>query len=131
MANTYQYCVATNWGKGFIDHDESWRITFKSYPGNVWQVPAYNKHANLWIAKVAGTVKTKDEAQAIVTAEVNAAKTAWDNNNVSGESSDEKIDRLGDRPTDITLEAQNLEINYGIIQRNTRNKYSSSSIRSI
>ena len=105
MANTYQYCVATNWGKGFIDHDESWRITFKSYPGNVWQVPAYNKHANLWIAKVAGTVKTRDEAQAIVTTEVNADKTAWDNNNVEGESSDEKILRLGNRPEDITLEA--------------------------
>ena len=68
-------------------------------------IPAYNKHANLWIAKVAGTVKTKDEAQAIVTAEVNAAKTAWDNNNVEGESSDEKIERLGAKPTDITLEA--------------------------
>ena len=105
MANTYQYCVAENWGKGFIDHDESWRITFKSFPGNVWQVPAYNKHANLWIAKVAGTVKTRDEAQAIVTTEFNADKTAWDNNNVEGESSDEKIERLGARPTDITLEA--------------------------
>ena len=105
MANTYQYCVAENWGKGFIDHDESFRITFKSFPGNVWQVPAYNKHANLWIAKVAGTVKTKDEAQAIVTTEVNAAKTAWDNDNVEGESSDEKIERLGARPADITLEA--------------------------
>jgi len=105
MANTYQYCIATNWGKGFIDHDESYRITFKSFPGNVWQVPAYNKHANLWIAKVAGTVKTRDEAQAIVTTEVNAAKTAWDNDNVEGESSDEKIKRLGSRPTDITLEA--------------------------
>ena len=23
MAKTYQYCVAENWGKGFIDHDES------------------------------------------------------------------------------------------------------------
>ena len=105
MANTYQYCEAENSGKGFIDHDESWRITFKSYPGNVWQVPAYNKHANLWIAKVAGTVKTRDEAQAIVTTEVNAAKTAWDNNNVEGESSEEKILRLGPKPTDITLEA--------------------------
>ena len=105
MAKTYQYCVAENWGKGFIDHVESQRITFASYPANVWQVPAYNKHANLWIAKVAGTVKTKDEAQAIVTTEVNAAKTAWDNNNVEGESSDEKIERLGSRPTDITLEA--------------------------
>jgi len=25
---TYQYCVAENWGKGFIDHDESHRITW-------------------------------------------------------------------------------------------------------
>ena len=104
MAKTYQYCVATNWGKGFIDHDESHRITFKSFPGNVWQVPAYNKHANLWIAKVAGTVKTKDEAQTIVSAEVTASQTAWDNNNVEGESADEKNERLGTRPADITLE---------------------------
>ena len=104
MAKTYQYCVAENWGKGFIDHDESHRITFKGYPANVWQVPAYNKHANLWIAKVAGTVKTKDEAQTIVSAEVTAAQTAWDNNNVEGESADEKIERLGAKPADITLE---------------------------
>ena len=104
MANTYQYCVAENWGKGFIDHDESFRITFKSFPGNVLQVPAYNKHANLWIAKVAGTVKTKDEAQTIVTAQVDAAQDAWDADNVSGESADEKIERLGPKPLDITLE---------------------------
>ena len=103
MAKTYQYCVAENWGKGFIDYDESHRITFKSFPGNVWQVPAYNKHANLWIAKVAGAVKTKDEAQTIVTAKVDAAQDAWDANNVSGESADEKIERLGSKPTDITL----------------------------
>ena len=78
MANTYQYCVAENWGKGFIDHVESQRITFAGYPGNVWQVPAYNKHGNLWIAKVAGAVKTKDEAQASVAEEVQAAQAAWD-----------------------------------------------------
>jgi len=103
MAKTYQYCVAENWGKGFIDYDESHRITFVSYPGNVWQVPAYNKHANLWIAKVAGTVKTLSEAQAIVTAQVDAAQDAWDADNVSGESADEKIERLGAKPLDITL----------------------------
>jgi len=103
MAKTYQYCVAENWGKGFIDHDESTRITFAGYPGNVWQVPAYNKHGNLWIAKVAGALKTKDEAQTIVTAIVDADKTAWDNNNVEGESADDKIARLGSKPTDITL----------------------------
>ena len=104
MAKTYQYCVAENWGKGFIDHDESQRITFKGYPGNVWQVPAYNKHGNLWIPKVAGAVKTKDEAQTIVTAVVDASQDAWDANNVEGESSDDKIARLGAKPTDITLE---------------------------
>ena len=104
MAKTYQYCVAENWGKGFIDHSESIRITFASFPGDVWQVPAYNKHGNLWIAKVAGAVKTKDEAQTIVTAKVDAAQTAWDNNNVDGESSAEKIVRLGSKPEDITLE---------------------------
>ena len=103
MAKTYQYCVAENWGKGFINHDESFRITFKSFPGNVWQVPAYNKHANLWIAKVAGVVKTRDEAQAIVDAEVTAAQSAWDANNVEGETAEQKIERIGNRPADITL----------------------------
>ena len=103
MAKTYQYCVAENWGKGFIDHVESTKITFKGFPGNVWQVPAYNKHANLWIAKVAVVAKTKDEAQAIVDAEVTAAQTAWDNDNVEGETNEQKVDRLGDRPADITL----------------------------
>ena len=97
MAKTYQYCVAENCGKGFIDHDESFRITFQSYPGNVWQVPAYNKHANLWIAKVAGAVKTKDEAQALVDAEVQAAQAAWD-----ALSDEEKADR--ERPADIILD---------------------------
>jgi hypothetical protein len=103
MAKTYQYCVAENWGKGFINHDESFRITFKSFPGNVWQVPAYNKHANLWVAKVAGVVKTRDEAQAIVDAEVTAAQSAWDANNVEGETAEQKIERIGNRPADITL----------------------------
>ena len=103
MAKTYQYCVAENWGKGFINHDESHRITFKGYPGNVWQVPAYNKHANLWIAKVAGVVKTRDEAQAIVDAEVTAAQNAWDANNVEGETAEQKEERIGSRPADITL----------------------------
>ena len=104
MAKTKQYCVAENWGKGFITHDESFRITFRGLPGNVWQVPAYNKAGNLWIAKVAGAVKTKDEAQTIVTAIVDADQDAWDADNVEGESSAEKILRLRARPADITLE---------------------------
>ncbi len=104
MAKTYQYCVAEKWGKGFIDHDESSRITFKSFPGNVWQVPAYNKHANLWIAKVAGVVKTKDEAQAIVSAITTDNQNSWDANNVDGETAEEKVLKIGTRPVDINLE---------------------------
>ena len=96
MAKTYQYCVAENWGKGFIDHVEAIKISFTGFPGNVWQVPAYNKHANLWIAKVSGTVKTLSEAQAIVDAEVTAAQTAWD-----ALSDEDKEDNP--RPADITL----------------------------
>ena len=104
MAKTYQYCVAENWGKGFIDHDESHRITFKGYPGNVWQVPAYNKHANLWIAKVAGVVKTKDEAQALVDAEVQAAQAAWDAIPADDPRKQEGTPEYQERPADITLE---------------------------
>ena len=104
MAKTKQYCVAENWGKGFIEHGESSGIQFRGLPGDVWQLPANNKHANLWISKVAGAIKTKDEAQTIVDAEVTKAQNAWDADNVDGESAEEKISRLGAKPADITLE---------------------------
>jgi len=97
MAKTNQYCVAENWGKGFIEHSESRKIAFSSLPGNVWKVPAHNKEANLWISKVLGVLKTKDEAQAIVDAEVTAEQTAWD------ALSDEEKSR-NPRPADIILE---------------------------
>jgi hypothetical protein len=104
MTKTYQYCVAENWGKGFIDHNESSRITFKGLPGDVWQVPAFNKHANLWIQKVLGTPKTRDEAQAIVDAVITQAQATWDADNVENESAEQKVDRIGERPVLITLE---------------------------
>ena len=97
MAKTHQYCVAENWGKGFIEHNESSKIAFSGLPGNVWRVPAHNKDANLWINKVLGTIKTKDEAQAIVDVEVTAAQTAWD-----ALSDEEKANST--RPADIILE---------------------------
>jgi hypothetical protein len=96
MAKTHQYCVAENWGKGFIEHSESRNIAFSGLPGNVWQVPAHNKDANLWINKVLGTVKTKDEAQAI-DVEVTAAQTSWD-----ALSDEQKANST--RPVDIILE---------------------------
>ena len=104
MSKTKQYCVAENWGRGFIEHNESSKMPFVGYPGNVWQVPAHNKSANLWISKVLGVPKTKNEAQVIVTAIVDALQDTWDADNVDGESSAEKIVRLGSKPADITLE---------------------------
>ena len=94
---TYQYCVAENWGKGFIEHNDSRKIAFSGLPGNVWQVPAHNKDANLWISKVLGVVKTKDEAQTIVDVEVTAAQTSWD-----ALSDEQKANST--RPADIILE---------------------------
>ena len=101
---TYQYCVAENWGKGFITADDSRKLSLRGFPGDVWRVPAHNQDANRWVAGVAGTHKTLSEAQAIVDTEVQTAQTAWDNDNVDGETSEDKIRRIGDRPEDITLE---------------------------
>ena len=97
MAKTHQYCVAENWGKGFIENSDSRKIAFSGLPGNVWQVPAHNKDANLWINKVLGTAKTKDEAQTIVDVEVTAAQTSWD-----ALSDEQKANST--RPADIILE---------------------------
>ena len=101
MAKTYQYCVAENWGKGFIEHNESSKIAFSGLPGNVWRVPAHNKDANLWIHKVLGTTKTLTEAQAIVDAEVQAAQAVWD---ALPDADKAPAVETNKRPTDITLE---------------------------
>ena len=95
---TNQYLVAENWGKGFIEHSDSATFSISGLPGNVWQVPAHNKNANLWISKVLGTVKTKAEAQAIVDAEVQAAQAAYD-----ALPAEEKAKPGRQRPSDIVL----------------------------
>jgi hypothetical protein len=51
----------------------------------------------LWLAEKNGVEKTKAEAQALVTAEVEAAQAAWD-----ALPEAEKTD-MNPRPTDITL----------------------------
>ena len=98
----FNYCVATNTGKGFITHDDSRKFWISGNPANVWVVTD-TFDSRLWIARNNGVTKTKSEAQALVTAVINAAKTTWDDNNVEGESSAEKIQRIGNKPTDITL----------------------------
>ena len=103
MANDiFNYCVATNTGKGFITHTDSRKFWISGQPGNVW-VATDCVESRHWVARNNGTSKTKTEAQAIVTGVVDDAKDAWDANNVEGESSAEKIERLGEKPTDVTL----------------------------
>ena len=103
MANDiYNYSVMTNTGKGFITLEDSRAFWRQGYPANVW-VATDVRESRHWVARHNGVSKTKDQAQTLVTAEVDKWKTAWDNNNVDGESSEEKITRLGERPVDITI----------------------------
>ena len=103
MANDiYNYSVMTNTGKGFITNEDSRAFWIRGYPANVW-VATDVRESRHWVARHNGVSKTKDQAQTLVTAAVDAAKTAWDDNNVEGESADEKISRLGAKPTDVTI----------------------------
>ena len=93
MAN--KYCTANNWGKDFFTHEERTNFYLSGQPGNVWVVDD-NSDGNTWIAKVLGVSKTKEQAQAIVDAEVATAQSSWDL-----ESDDYKALYL--RPTEVLL----------------------------
>ena len=101
---TYQYCVAENWGKGFITHADSRRLSILSFPGDVWRVPAHNQDANRWIAGVAGTRKTLSEAQAIVDAVITQAQSDWDAIPEDDERKTVGHPMYESRPADITFE---------------------------
>ena len=97
MANDiFNYCVATNTGKGFITHDDSRRFWISGIPGNVWVVTdcVESRH---WVARNNGVSKTKSEAQTIVNTEVTNAQNAWD------ALSDEAKALSNGRPPAITL----------------------------
>ena len=103
MANDiYNYSVMTNTGKGFITNEDSRAFWRAGYPANVW-VATDVRESRHWVARNNGVSKTKDQAQTLVTAAVDAAKSAWDDNNVEGESSAEKNLRIGPKPVDITI----------------------------
>jgi len=73
----YKYCTATNWGKNFFTSEERKHFYLRGHAGNVWVV-GDNHHGDEWINKVDGAIKTKEEAQAIVTAEIEASQAAYD-----------------------------------------------------
>ena len=103
MANDiYNYSVMTNIGKGFITNEDSRAFSIQGFPANVW-VATDVRESRHWVARHDGISKTKDQAQTLVTAAVDALQDAWDADNVEGESSAEKIIRLGPKPTDVTI----------------------------
>ena len=95
MADIFNYSVATNTGKGFITHEDRRRFWLRGYPASVW-VASDSAESRLWVARNNGSSKTKDEAQALVTAEVEAAQAEFD-----ALSEEAKLGRT--RPATVTL----------------------------
>ena len=74
MANDiYNYSVMTNTGKGFIKNEDSRAFWIGGQPANVW-VATDCRESRHWVARHNGVSKTKDQAQTLVTVEVDAAK---------------------------------------------------------
>ena len=97
MANDiYNYSVMTNTGKGFITNDDSRKFWIRGYPANVW-VATDVRESRHWVARNNGVSKTKDQAQALVTAVVDATQDTWD-----ALSDDAKAASNG-RPPDIAI----------------------------
>ena len=90
------YGTATNTGKGFFTHEDRLNFFLRGYPADVWCV-GNNVEGARWIAEKNGVEKTKSEAQALVTADVEAAQASWD------ALSDEEKALSHGRPGDITL----------------------------
>ena len=89
------YGTATNTGKGFFTHEDRLNFFLRGYPADIWCV-GNNVEGARWLADKNGVEKTKAEAQALVTAEVEAGQATWD------ASSDEEKARTT-RPGPITL----------------------------
>ena len=71
------YGTATNTGKGFFTHQDRLNFFLRGYPAEVWCV-GNNVEGARWLADKNGVEKTKSEAQALITAEVEAAQAAYD-----------------------------------------------------
>jgi hypothetical protein len=59
------YVQATHTGKGFITHEDRNNFDIRNISNDIWILDD-NAESQLWIARVGGTIKTKDEAQTII-----------------------------------------------------------------
>ena len=65
-----KYYQVENYGNGFITHQENETAHVAGFPGNIWVT-----ENTAWAARVGAVEKTKEEAQALVDAEL--AGTAY------------------------------------------------------
>ena len=91
------YGTATNTGKGFFTHEDRQKFFLRGYPADVWCV-GNNVDGARWLAEKNGVEKTKAEAQALVTADIEAGQAAYD-----ALSAEEQAQPGNSRPSDITL----------------------------
>ena len=91
------YGTATNTGKGFFTAEDRRAFFLRGYPADVWMV-GNNVNGAMWLAEKGGVEKTKSEAQALITAEIEAGQAAWD-----AQTDEEKARPGNDRPADIIL----------------------------
>ena len=97
MSTHFIYGVATNTGKGFITANDRQKFFIRGYPANVWMV-GNNVDGAMWLAEKNGVEKTKEEAQALIDAEIQAAQAEWD-----ALSDEEKASPNRQRPVDVIL----------------------------
>jgi len=90
-----KYVQATNSGKGFITYDDRALGHISGHGGDIYAVA--NNHT-AWITRVGGVEKTLEEATAIVLA---AEQEGWDA--LNQQTSDEKLQSIGERPTSVEL----------------------------
>ena len=62
------YYVATNYGKGFIQHADNEQEHISGYPGNVWVT-----ENTAWAVRVGAVEKTKIEAQTLVNSAISGS----------------------------------------------------------
>ena len=73
----YKYCTATSTGKGFFTCLDRNRFFLSGRRADIWII-GDNDHGANWITRVSGVSKTKEEAQALVDAEIIVDQATWD-----------------------------------------------------
>ena len=99
MSTHFIYGVAENTGKGFFTAEDRRKFFLRGYPANIWMI-GNNVDGAMWLAEKNGVEKTKAEAQALITAEVQANQASWD-----ALPDEQKAPARPDntRPVDVTL----------------------------